>query len=162
MAGQTGATACFMSGSTPGGVAADCFGRAFVIQESAQLGGKGDISVAERANRSRLVVELLDEADNIVNVNEIPFRNFPELPEPSNLGLRQQETAFLDYCVKPNQGPFFMAENSLRLHHHQLFFGDTIVFPSPGSSISALLNVLLPNDEVGRIAKIRASFKSNP
>jgi hypothetical protein len=161
MAGQTGATACFMSGPTPGGVAADCFGRAFAIQESALLGGKGDISVAERANRSRLVVELLHEAGNIVNVNEIPFRNFPELSIPPNLGLQQQDTAFIDYCVKPNQGPFFMAENA-RFHHRQLSFGDTIVFPSPGSSVSARLNVLLPNDKVGRIARIRASFKSGP
>ena len=161
--GQTGVAACFISGATPRGLIADCFGRAFVLQTAALGHGRADtdLSISQRARLIRLVVDFIDKDGGTVYSLELPFKNFPSIAiENPRSAPQPGEKAFFNYCVG-NQGIFFSSHTG-NVGSRAFGFGDTIIFPTPGSRINGFLNVLLPNDKIGQIDKIRASLKSEP
>lgn len=150
-------TACFISstefdfgGPGSGGRAlAECFGRTFAREE-------GDsVSLQKRASTILLVVEFVDKDDNVVRSLPASFQNFPQIQVGHSRSTPQgSESAFFDYC------PVGQAETGLFYGAAPNFGGDTIIFPPMGSRINALLNVKLPTDKVGQIARIRASLKN--
>lgn len=174
--GQTGLAACFISSPTSvrhdngwgQGLIADCLGRAFVLPTTAQRPARSDtdISIAHRAALVRLVFNFIDKNGSTVYSLEFPFRNFPgiAIENSSQSAPKQGQTAFFNYCGGNNQSVFFLAYTGpgSGVGHGSIFFGDTIIFPLPGTRINGFLNVLLPNDMIGQIDKIRASIKSNP
>ena len=155
--GQNGVAACFVASATPSGVVADCFGRAFVTQAAFTRS-----LIAERAQQLRLNVEFFDQNGSAVYLVQVPFREFPSIavdqsrPEPGG------STAFFNYCAGNNQSLFFKVFRPGAWEPHFGFlFGDIIIFPPPTSRINATLNVLMPNDKIGQIDKVRVTIKSN-
>jgi hypothetical protein len=71
----------------------------------------------------------------------------------SKTAPEQGETAFLNYCVGKQDVLFSVSKLN---RSGQIPFGDTIIFPPPNSRVDGLLNVLLSNEMIGRIASIRA------
>jgi hypothetical protein len=163
---QTGVAACFISGATQGGLVAECLGRAFVLQTSSRTRG-GDInplSISQRASSVHLVVEFVSGDGTVIHTLQTKFSHFPQLAVQNSRSVPQdREQAFFNYCVAGNQGIFFRAHTHTHGGGARPFeFGDTLVIPPVGSRMNGLLNVLLPNETIGRIASLRANVKTSP
>jgi len=162
--GQTGVAACFIASETQGGLMADCFGRAFVLQTAARtrISDADSLALSQRSPLVQLIVEFVGSDGNLVHSLQLPFTNFPQLAvERSRPAPQERQQAFFNYCAAGDQGIFFRAHTNAT-GSMPLGFGDTLIFPPLGSRINGLLNVLLPNEKIGRIASIRALIKSNP
>jgi len=131
---------------------ADCYGRTFVREEIAAIG------LRNRAAAIRLTIEFLGKDGNVIQTVDNEIRRFPELPMPDSYTQQQNRTrpAFIDYCgAGTNTDRFFFGTT-------QDGGSDAIIVPPEGSRMNALLNVKMPNEKVGQIARIRASFKNRP
>lgn len=165
---ETGVAACFISSASPKGLIADCRGRAFVLQTTAQRPGgtDTDISIAKRASLIRLVVNFIDKNGSAVYSFKTPFRNFPsiDIQNSSRSAPERGQPVFFNYCGGNNQSAFFFLVHSARdfSDGSGITFGDTIIFPPPGTRINGFLNVLLPNDKISQIDKIQASIRGGP
>jgi hypothetical protein len=168
--GQLGVAACFPTGSSPtfttglsstSGIRVECYGRIFVpsnprvsqctLNQSCGRNQPGSSPVT-------LAVEFLDSNEQTVRVVQAQLPNFPAIPvEQSSNVPRAGKSEFFNYSVG-GQTLFFETNGSAG----RIPFGDTIVFPPAGSRISTLLNVLLPNEMIGRIASMRAAIKKTP
>lgn len=128
---------------------AECFGRTFVREEAASL------SLSKRASSILLVVEFIDKDEKVIQTVSNEMGNFPELPIWESIHRPQnRQTAFFDYCAAGSN------ENSVFYRAMRNSGGDTIVFPPEGSRMNALLNLKIANENVGKIARIRASIKN--
>lgn len=129
--------------------AAECFGRTFVREDAAV------VSLSKRASTILLVIEFIDKDEKVVQTVNTEMGSFPELPISDSIHRPQnRQTAFLDYCAAGTN------ENSLFYRTIHSGGTDTIVFPPEGSRINALLNLKVANENVGKIARIRASLKN--
>jgi hypothetical protein len=85
----------------------------------------------------------------------LPSPRFPAIPVEESSSVPQAgKSEFFNYAVG-GQTLFFGTNGSAG----HIPFGNTIVFPPAESRINTLLNVLLPNEMIGRIASIRAVIK---
>jgi hypothetical protein len=128
---------------------AECFGRTFVREEAAT------VSLQKRASPMQVLVELVDAEGKVLQLVSTDVGNFPELPVWESMHRPQnRQAAFLDFCAagSNDDGLFYRAIPNGA--------GDSIIFPPEGGRMNALLNVNIPNDRVGQIARIRASLKS--
>ena len=128
---------------------AECFGRTFVREEAAT------VSLQKRASSMQLLVELVDAEGKVLQFVSTDVGNFPELPVWESMHRAQnRQAAFLDFCAagSNDDGLFYRAVPNGA--------GDSIIFPPEGGRMNALLNVNIPNDRVGQIARIRASLKN--
>ena len=101
--GQTLASACFTTGSAPGGVVADCFGREFMPQTPDRYYGDSNlISLSRRATPISLSVEFLNKEGGVVESRQIRVDSFPVIPWRSRtIGIERE---FFSFC---DQGIFF-------------------------------------------------------
>ena len=147
--GQTGVAACFANRTGPASVNLNCFGREYVPTGS-------DLSLQKATAAIGFVVEFLDKEGEVVHSRRSKFANFPALNFGNSRSTPlERETAFFNYCVS-EQSIFFSANKREAGGPSRLPFGDVVTFPPTGSRTNTLLNILLPNDTIAKVASVRA------
>jgi hypothetical protein len=159
---QEGVAACFSS-SGPSGVVAQCLGRNFAkADEQYCQPDKPCINFQYRAKNIRLIFEFLGSSGAAVYTANMDFKSFPVFTmSKTTKQPRGRENVFFNYCL-PSQSPFF-AVWSPSGGDRFVPFGDTIVFPPPGSKIRAYVNFRLKNEIISQITSVTARIvKVNP
>jgi hypothetical protein len=154
VSGQTRVAACFITGSAPGGVAADCFGREFMPQTADRSGDSNLIRLNRRATPISLSVKFLNKDGGVVDSRQIRVDSFPVIPWKSNtIGVERE---FFSFC---NQGIFFSTYGGGWGSAIAMGVGgDVILFPPAGSRLNGVVNVLVANAKIAQFATVSVSL----